>query len=133
MLATNGVGFREVGRAFLAEPIKVDSHQPWQTPKMDLGFGSQFGTTMIKLDISSLHWAVSSGICNVHVDRSGFTMQIGGELGRRTRFYSAYHRRIAAGGQASECPAQKLETDDPPHHFDLSKHSEWVFEVGAED
>jgi hypothetical protein len=80
MLATDGVGFREVGRAFLAEPIKVDSHQPWQAPKMDLGFGSQFGTTTIKLDISSLHWAVSSGICNVHVDRSGFTMQIGDEL-----------------------------------------------------
>jgi hypothetical protein len=80
MLATDGVGFREVGRAFLAEPIKVDSRQPWQTPKMDLGFGSQFGTTTIKLDISSLHWAVSSGICNVHVDRSGFTMQIGDEL-----------------------------------------------------
>ena len=80
MLATDGVGFREVGRAFLAEPIKVDSRQPWQTPKMDLGFGSQFGTTTIKLDISSLHWAVSSGICNVHVDRSGFTMQIGTEL-----------------------------------------------------
>src|SRR4030095_8534911 len=61
MLATKGTGFREVGRAVLAEPIR-HPRQPWERPRMDLGFGSQFSTTTVKLDVSSLHWAVSPQI-----------------------------------------------------------------------
>jgi len=78
MMATKGVGFREVGRAFLAEPLKLkEARQPWSRPQIDIGFGSQFGGTQaIKLDISSLHWALKPDLCSVHLDHSGFTIDL---------------------------------------------------------
>jgi len=81
MLATKGTGFREIWRAFPKEPIVFKpQHQPWQKPQIDLGFGSQFGARPIKLDITSLHWAVSPEICNIHIDQGGFTIQVDDDL-----------------------------------------------------
>jgi hypothetical protein len=67
---TTGTGFREVLRATPAQRSGTD------TPKLDSSLKMRFGTAGTRLEFTSLHCAVSDGTCNVHIDDSGFFIEL---------------------------------------------------------
>jgi hypothetical protein len=77
MGATQGIGFREI--------IYLDPPKTWtrasdpaslrMNPQADPMFTSQFDSSKIEVEISSLHAAVWGNLVKVHVDETGFILQ----------------------------------------------------------
>jgi hypothetical protein len=72
-LATDGIGFRQIWQTFAAErPTAAPSSR--NDPAMDKKFSSHFGDSPNLPDLTSVHWAVSKRMCNVHIDEMGFVV-----------------------------------------------------------
>jgi len=79
MAATNGAGYREI-RGIAVPPtasvsildLKSDfPEQQWRN------YAANFGEDLT-VDLYSLHFAVAPGLCNVHLDKTGFTVRLPG-------------------------------------------------------
>lgn len=71
--ATVGMGYRQIWRPKMAAPGAPAEMQPredWQRRS----FSANFGDSVSVQDMSSLHCAVSSEGCNIHIDSQGFVM-----------------------------------------------------------
>jgi hypothetical protein len=71
--ATEGMGYRQIWRPKMpspAVPAQMEPREDWQRRV----FSANFGDSVSVQDVSSLHCAVSSEGCNVHVDGQGFVM-----------------------------------------------------------
>ena len=78
---TIGTGFREVQRLKLSDrPLRCSSNRPTLNgPSSDLNFNKHFNMKPIKMvEVSSLHCGIGKNRCNIHIDQTGFTMQIAG-------------------------------------------------------
>jgi hypothetical protein len=72
-LATDGIGFRQIWQTFAAErPTAAPSSR--NDPAMDKKFSAHFGDSPNLPDLTSVHWAVSKRMCNVHIDEMGFVV-----------------------------------------------------------
>jgi hypothetical protein len=74
--ATNGIGFRETWRfpplsGRMASNQQVDGYASQQAQ----GFSAHFGDSVTLPDMSSLHCAVADGVCNIHIDKTGFVLE----------------------------------------------------------
>ena len=80
--ATNGVGYREIARMKLSSGglgatggLDARSARNWQ--RSAGRFGGAMPDPNTVPDLSSLHLAVSMGVCNVHIDEVGFMLRDG--------------------------------------------------------
>jgi hypothetical protein len=80
-LATHGHGFREIwsGPQLDSRPLsRSDLGQGRFAPLWDKRFGGQFGaagTGDKRMDLTSVHVALSDEICNIHIDDVGFVLR----------------------------------------------------------
>ena len=81
LLATKGIGFREIWRFYLNDrQTQVLNSRPSirnaNDPQFDEGFAANFGDSN-PLNLTALHIAVAYGkwtACNIHIDETGITM-----------------------------------------------------------
>ena len=72
-LATEGIGFRQIWRTDPAERPSAASPAA-DAPAMSAKASARFGDSMNAPDLTSIHWAVSKRLCNVHIDQMGFVI-----------------------------------------------------------
>ena len=83
-LVTNGHGFREI-----RNPIQLDDRLPSLQDARpnrfgvgwDKRFGGRFGyegTGERRIDLTSIHAAISDDVCNIHIDEMGFVLRFAG-------------------------------------------------------
>jgi hypothetical protein len=72
-LATEGVGFRQIWRTDPAERPAAAATTA-DAPAMNAKASARFGDSQNVPDLTSVHWAVSKRLCNVHIDEMGFVV-----------------------------------------------------------
>lgn len=75
--ATNGMGFREVRNLFRLDDRPLIESDPDRS-RFDKRFGARFGaegTGERRMDLTSVHAALSDRRCNIHIDEDGFVLR----------------------------------------------------------
>lgn len=69
--ATKGTGWREIWRP---DPYMSPSEVPTSPDSTPRNLGMRFGSAGHPFRFTALHCAVANGICNVHIDQTGFVL-----------------------------------------------------------